>query len=97
MNEKSTQPQLYPDPARNPAIQILDARSRLSDAADAEFADTGRRGAQGKQFLDVIVLRQILVWRDDKDMPATQIEKQLGLRDGVIARLGRQGIVGEAR
>ena len=43
--------------------------------------------------MDVITIRQILVLRDEKGVPAQEIEKQLGLRNGVVARLGRKGVV----
>ncbi|MCJ1387888.1 hypothetical protein MMC18_000731 [Xylographa bjoerkii] len=89
------QPQMFPSATTNPALQILDARNRLTDAAEAEFSEMGRRGFQGKQFLDVVLIRQALMMRDEKGMTDTEIEKRLGLKNGVIARLGRKGTVGD--
>ena len=89
------QPQMFPSAATNPALQILDARNRLTDAAEAEFSEMGRRGFQGKQFLDVVLIRQALMMRDEKGMADTEIEKTLGLKNGVVARLGRKGTVGD--
>ena len=89
------QPQMFPSTATNPALQILDARNRLTDAAEAEFSEMGRRGFQGKEFLDVVLIRQALMMRDEKGMTNTAIEKTLGLKNGVVARLGRKGTVGD--
>ncbi|MCJ1471756.1 hypothetical protein MMC13_000396 [Lambiella insularis] len=90
-----SQPQMFPSPATNPALQILDARNRLTDAAETEFAQMGRRGFEGKEFLDVVLIRQALSLRDEKGLADADIEKRLGLKSGVVARLGVKGIVGD--
>ena len=87
--------QIFPSPASNPAIQIIDARNRLSQAAEAEFGQTGRKGFQGREFLDVVLIRQALMLRDDKGLSDLEIERRLELKSGVMARLGRKGIVGD--
>ena len=74
-------------------MSLLTARYRLAEEAEQEFANTGRKGTAGRQFLDVITIRQILVLRDEMGVSARDIERQLGLRDGVVARLGRRGVV----
>ena len=56
----------------------------------------GRKGFVGREFLDVMTIRQILTLRDEKNVPATEIEKQLGLKQGVVARLGKRGVTGNA-
>lgn len=48
----------------------------------------------GRQFLDVVTLRQVLVLRDEGGVDAAEIERRLGLRRGVVERLGRRGVVG---
>lgn len=79
----------------NPAVSLLTARYRLASEAEDEFAQTGKStAAKGRQFLDVITLRQILVLRDEKGFEAGEIERMLGLREGVVGRLGRRGVVG---
>ncbi|KAG4443962.1 hypothetical protein IFR05_000602 [Cadophora sp. M221] len=79
----------------NPAVSLLTARYRLASEAENEFAQTGKStAARGRQFLDVITLRQILVLRDEKGFEAGEIERMLGLREGVVGRLGRRGVVG---
>jgi hypothetical protein len=82
-----------PDPRRNPAIAILEARSRLQDEAEREFMEAGRRGHDGRKFLDVYTIRQILTMRDERGRSPGEIEKALGLKSGVVERLGMQGVV----
>lgn len=55
--------------------------------------DAGRRGHDGRQFLDVFTIRQILTMRDEHRRGATEIEKTLGLKKGVVDRLGAAGVV----
>lgn len=82
-----------PDPRTNPAIAILDARARLQDEAEKEFMEAGKRGHEGRQFLDVYTIRQILTMRDERGGSSAQIEKALGLKKGVVDRLGMEGVV----
>lgn len=86
-----------PDPRTNPAIMVLDARSRLQQQADLEFQQAGRRGHEGRQFLDVYMIRDMLVQRDEKGKSAAEIERSMGLRKGVVDRLGAKGVVGLAQ
>ena len=72
---------------------MLDARSKLQDEAEKEFMAAGRRGHDGRQFLDVFTIRQMLVLRDERGKSATEIERTLGLKRGVVDRLGARGIV----
>jgi hypothetical protein len=83
--------------SQNPALLLLKARERLQQEAEAEFAKTSRSDAEGKRFLDVNTLRQVLVMRDDKRMGERDIEKTLGLAGGVVRALGQKGIVGDVR
>lgn len=71
----------------------MTARYRLAAEADAEFARTGKAAHQGRRFVDVITLRQVLVLRD-KGVSAENIESQFGLGEGVVRSLGRKGVVG---
>jgi len=89
------QQHIYPSPAMNPAIQVIDARTRLSEAAELEFSQMGKRGFQGREFLDVVLIRQALMLRDEKGLGDKEVEKRLELKSGVMARLGRKGIVGD--
>lgn len=83
-----------PDPRKNPALAVLDARARLQDEAEREFLEAGRQGHEGRQFLDVYTIRQMLVMRDERGAEAGSIERALGLREGSVARLGDRGVLG---
>jgi len=87
--------QVFPDPSRNPAIQILTAREKLAHSAEEEFAQAGRIGHSGRQFLDVVTIRQILMLRDERNVNEGEIEKRLGLKKGIVAKLGPKGVVGD--
>ena len=82
--------QFAENPRNNPSIAILEARQRLQEEAEKEFQTGGRVG--GRQFLDVITIRQILQMRDERGMKAEDIEQRMGLKKGVVARLGPKGI-----
>lgn len=74
---------------------VLEARSRIQDAADNEFLNAGRTGFGGRQFLDVGVVRQVLLMRE-RGIESSQIEKKLDLKSGTVAKLGPEGLVGTA-
>jgi hypothetical protein len=78
----------------NPALRVLQARAQLADEAEREFLQTGKTGNAGRRFLDVGALRSIITMRDQRGMSAAQIEKGLGLKSGIVARLGPKGVVG---
>lgn len=75
---------------------VLRARERIQQEADAEFTRTGREDG-GRRFLDISTIRQVIVLRDDKKMGEEQIEKNLGLANGVVRGLGPKGVVGDVR
>lgn len=72
---------------------MLDARAKLADEAEKEFMEAGRRGHEGRQFLDVFQIRQILTMRDQRKRSPAEIERKLGLKSGVVERLGAAGVV----
>lgn len=83
-----------PDPRLNPAVLVLSARADLASRADAEIAETGRRGRENKrEFLDVYTIRQILTLRE-QGRSGEAIEKHLSLKKGVVERLGVEGVFG---
>jgi len=67
----------------------------LAEEAEREFAAMGRASAreQGRQFLDAVTIRQVLVQRE-RGRGGKEIEREMGLRAGVVGRLGRRGVVG---
>jgi len=72
---------------------LLQARERLAEEAENEFENLGRRGANGRRFLDVITIRQVLRMRDDFGRGEREIEEQFGLKKGMVGRLGMKGVV----
>ncbi|OTA22574.1 hypothetical protein BTJ68_14286 [Hortaea werneckii EXF-2000] len=84
---------LGPKPRENPTLVALDSRAKLQEAADAEFQMAGKRGHEGRQFLDVYMIRQILIERDVQGRSAEEIERKMGLKRGVVERLGGKGVV----
>lgn len=81
----------------NPALMVLESRSRIQDLAEREFIDSGKRGHPGREFLDVSSIRQVLQFRDQRGMKDEMIEKRLGLKPGVVSRLGARGVVAVAQ
>jgi hypothetical protein len=79
---------------RNPALTLLAARSQLAEEAEAEALSVGKKGFQGRKFVDVVTLRQALRLRDDGGVANVEIERRLGLKKGIVRRLGRRGVVG---
>ncbi|KAL9102228.1 MAG: hypothetical protein Q9163_002610 [Psora crenata] len=86
-------PNIFPNPARNPALVILESRNRLAAEAEKEFT-RARTGGVGRRFLDIGIIRQILTMRDEKGMNAEEIERRMGLGKGVVGMLVA---VGEGR
>jgi len=84
---------LYPHPSSNPAVAMLMARARIAEEAEQEKVDAGRRGFEGRMFMDVSMLKRVLVMRDEKGMGAEEIEKECGLKKGSVEALGRVGVV----
>jgi hypothetical protein len=46
--------------------------------------------------VDAVTLRRALKLRDEAGVADVEIEKRLGLKRGVVGRLGRKGVVGRA-
>ena len=91
-NRQGSQP-IFPEPASNPALAVLDARQKLAHQAEAEFEEYGKKSSKGRSLLDVTIIRQMIALRDDKGLKDEEIERNLGLQKGVAARLGRKGVV----
>ncbi|KAI9695222.1 MAG: hypothetical protein M1820_008794 [Bogoriella megaspora] len=77
--------------ASNPALTLLNRRRELQEQAEEEFRSHGKRG-QGRQFLDAITIGRILKMRDE-GIRFEEIERRMELRQGVVQRLGRKGVV----
>jgi len=78
----------YPRPPQNTTLNALDARRRIQESVDVQ----SQNPAAGREYVDVGVLRQILMMRD-RGHAAADIEKRLRLKSGVVARVGPPGVI----
>lgn len=85
----------YPSPSSNVTLGVLEARRRLEARAREELENMGKSSDKGREFVDIGTVKQMLVLRQS-GAPATDIEKRLGLRPGLVAKLGPQGVVAPA-
>ncbi|KAK4194019.1 hypothetical protein QBC40DRAFT_270416 [Triangularia verruculosa] len=79
---------LFPSAKNNPTLGALEARRRLEEKAKVEMEDWGKSSHQGKEFLDIGTIKKIFVLRDQGESEHV-IEERLGLKKGVVGRLGR--------
>lgn len=77
---------IYPT-ASNPAVSLLTARSRIAEEAARDFEKIGRKGFQGRKYLDVATIRTVLAYRSE-GMPDSEIERRLELSSGIVKSLG---------
>lgn len=77
----------------NPALLVVNARQRLVKAAEEDAEQLGRAGYAGRTFLDALTLQQVLTMRDKQNQHPREIERFLGLRKGILDRLGKDDIV----
>ena len=85
----------YPAPSSNVTLGVLEARRQLEARAREELENMGKSTDKGKEFLDIGTVKQMLVLRQG-GASATDIEKRLGLRPGLVAKLGPRGVVAPA-
>jgi hypothetical protein len=77
----------------NPALLVVTARQRLTKAAEEESEHFGRAGHPGRTFLDALTIQQVLTMRDKQKQRPREIERFLGLKTGILDRLGKDEIV----
>ncbi|RKF82145.1 hypothetical protein GcC1_017020 [Golovinomyces cichoracearum] len=86
---------MFKTPVSNAAISLLKARDRYSEEAEAELANLGKKGRKGRRYLDIDMLRQVLIMRQaNGGLADEEIESRLGLHVGVVSLLGKIGVVG---
>ena len=85
----------FPSSRANTTLNVLEARRKLEAEAQAELDSLGKLTDKGRQFLDIATIKQALVLRD-RGVAASDIESQLGLRPGLVAKLGPKGLVSPA-
>lgn len=86
---------IFPQSATNPALLVLNARERVTQAAEREAEQVGKPSFAGREFVDALTIRQAISMRDKQGLPPAEIESTLQLRKGVVERLGKRGIVSE--
>ena len=86
---------LFPNASFNPSLLVVNARQRITEAAEKEAEEFGRQNHGGREFLDVLTIRQAISMRDRQGLSARDIESTLRLKKGVMDRLGKKGIVSE--
>ncbi|KAK2745851.1 hypothetical protein FQN57_003464 [Myotisia sp. PD_48] len=77
----------------NPALLTLSSRQRLTDEAQKEFESIGKQSHAGRQYLDVITIKQVLGMREQAGTTREMVERQFRLRPGVLEALGPKGVV----
>lgn len=82
----------FPDPRNNPVLRVLEARQRISDQAEDELRDVGRRSFAGRTYVDAGVITLALM-RQARGEPDARIEQALGIKKGRLSVLGK-GTVG---
>ena len=77
----------FPDPRNNPVLKVLEARQRLSDEAEDELRDVGRRSFKGRTYVDAGTI-QLALMRKARGEPNSRIEEALGIKQGRLSVLG---------
>ena len=86
---------VFPNASFNPALLAVNARQRITEAAEKEAEEFGRQNHGGREFLDVLTIRQAISMRDKQGFSMRDIESTLRLKKGVMERLGKKGVVSE--
>ncbi|KAF8422505.1 hypothetical protein EV426DRAFT_172361 [Tirmania nivea] len=74
--------------APNPAHYILSQRAELSTSHDEEARNPHLRDE--RRWVDTGLIRRILALRDELGWEEESIERELGLKEGFVGRLGRR-------
>ena len=81
----------FPDPRDNPALRILENRQRIQDEAERELENVGRRGFEGRKYVDAGLI-QLAMMRKKRGESDAKAEEALGIKRGRLEVLGK-GIV----
>lgn len=76
----------YPPTTRNTTLSALEARQRMQEQGELQFENQ----VGGREFVDVGTIRQVLIMRQ-RGVAASDIEKRLRLKSGVVARVESKG------
>lgn len=70
----------------SPALHILSRRSTIATQHDEELNDPITRGK--RNWVDTDVVRRMIQMRDEMGWDDARIESELGLKQGLVGRLG---------
>ncbi|KAK4170360.1 hypothetical protein QBC43DRAFT_224595 [Cladorrhinum sp. PSN259] len=82
----------FPAASNNATLSVLEARRHLERRAQEELENFGTSRDKGREFVNISVVKQILALRE-RGESASRIEQHLNLKPGLVARLGKKGIV----
>lgn len=82
----------FPDPRNNPVLRVLEARQRITDEAEEELRNVGRKSFAGRKYLDAGLITLALM-RRARGEPESRIEQALGIKKGRLSALGK-GTIG---
>jgi hypothetical protein len=92
----STRQQIFPSTSSNPALLIVQARDQIAKVFEQESESLGRGSFTGRTLISAAEIKALLSMRDDGRKQPSEIEQQLRLRHGLVAKLGQNGVVGNA-
>jgi hypothetical protein len=78
----------FPSLRDNPALRVLEARQNIQEEADRELEQIGRRGFEGRKYLDAGSI-QLALMRKKRGESDTRIEEAMGIKKGRLALLGK--------
>lgn len=78
----------FPDSRNNPVLRVLEARQKITEVAEDEMRDIGRKGFEGRKYVDAGTITLALM-RRAKGEPDERIEKSLGIKRGRLGVLGK--------
>ena len=76
----------FPDPRDNPVLRVLEARQRIQEEAEEELTQVGRRGFQGRKYLDAGLI-QLALMRRARGEADQKIEDAMGIKRGRLGTL----------
>ena len=53
----------FPDVRNNPVLRVLEARQQIAETAEEELREAGRRGVEGRRYVDAGVVTLALMRR----------------------------------
>ena len=87
---------IFPSATNNPALLLVRARERIGKQWEMESDNRGRASFVGRTLMSAKDIREALVLRDEGGKTSQEVEKQMGLKPGVLDQFVAKGIVANA-